>query len=115
MKKLPKEVIEIFNGAYRKFQQTDHRVTSDRAIADWSGKQVYIVLANRMTAGALMGIDSCPIEGFEMNRTVAVLQEHFGIDPDLYRPAVMIAFGYLAGPPGFDKTRRAPDQAVRWF
>ncbi len=38
-----------------------------------------------MTAAALVGIDSCPIDGFEMDKTIAVLEENFGIDPMLYR------------------------------
>ena len=115
VKLLPDEVIELFNGAYGKFQTTDHKITSDREITDWSGKQAYIVLANMMTAGALMGIDSCPIEGFDMALTAATLEQHFGIDPVLYKPAVMFAFGYRAADPEFPKTRRSMAQTVTWF
>ncbi|MGB0160000.1 MAG: nitroreductase family protein, partial [Thalassovita mediterranea] len=64
--------------------------------------------------GALLGVDSCPIEGFEMDKTVAVLEQHFGVDPKLYKPAVMVAFGYRADEPAFDKTRRNMDQIVEW-
>ena len=45
------------------------------------------------TVAALIGLDSCPIKGFEMEKTVAVLKQEFGIVPSSYRPAVMIAFG----------------------
>ncbi len=115
VKQLPEDIIEIFNGAFGKFQASDHNITTNREITDWSGKQAYIVLANMMTAGALMGIDSCPIEGFEMDKTIATLKEHFGIDPKAYKPAVMFAFGYRAGAPMFDKTRRSMDDTVAWF
>ncbi|MDV7145911.1 NAD(P)H-dependent oxidoreductase [Tropicimonas sp. TH_r6] len=115
VKQLPEDIIELFNGAYGKFQASDHHVTTDREITDWSGKQAYIVLANMMTAGALMGIDSCPIEGFEMDKTIATLEEHFGIDPSLYKPAAMFAFGYRAGAPMFDKSRRTMEDTVAWF
>ncbi len=115
VKQLPDDIIEIFNGAYGKFQASDHDITTDREITDWAGKQAYIVLANMMTAGALMGIDSCPIEGFEMDKTIATLKEHFGIDPALYKPAAMFAFGYRAGAPMFDKTRRTMEDTVAWF
>ncbi|MBO9474617.1 NAD(P)H-dependent oxidoreductase [Shimia sp. R10_1] len=115
VKQLPDEVIEIFNGAYGKFQDSDHHIKTDREIADWSGKQAYIVLANMMTAGALLRIDSCPIEGFDMALTSEVLEEHFGVDPKLYKPAVMFAFGYRADEPQFDKTRRTMEETVSWF
>lgn len=115
VKQLPDEVIEVFNGAYGKFQSTDHKITTDREITDWSGKQAYIVLANMMTAGALMGIDSCPIEGFDMSRTTETLAEHFSIDSRVWRPAVMFAFGYRAKDPEFPKTRRTMAETVSWF
>ncbi|MCX2778531.1 NAD(P)H-dependent oxidoreductase [Microbulbifer thermotolerans] len=115
VKKLPEEVIGFINQAYEKFQTHDFGVEGKRQVADWSARQVYIALGNMMTAAALLGIDSCPIEGFEMAKTVEVLQEHFGIDPERYQPAVMVAFGYRAGEPPFAKTRRPMDQVVSWF
>lgn len=115
VKQLPEEVIEIFNGAYGRFQTTDHGITTDREIADWAGKQAYIVLANMMTTAALMGIDSCPIEGFDMALTTQTLGRDFGIDTGKWRPAVMFAFGYRAKDPEFPKTRRAMADTVSWF
>jgi nitroreductase len=115
VKQLPEDVIEIFNGAYGKFQSTDHKITTDREMTDWAGKQAYIVLANMMTSAALMGIDSCPIEGFDMDRTTETLEKHFGIDSKHYKPAVMFAFGYRAADPQFPKTRRTMEDTVRWF
>ncbi len=115
VKHLPDEVIGIFNEAYGKFQATDHHIASDREIADWSGKQAYIVLANMMTAAALMGIDSCPIEGFDMDRTTETLRDHFGIETGKWKPAVMFALGYRAKDPEFPKTRRTMADTVTWF
>ncbi|MCC8934106.1 NAD(P)H-dependent oxidoreductase [Rhizobium sp. 'Codium 1'] len=115
VKKLPEPVIEMFNGAYGKFQTTDHGITTDRQITDWSGKQAYIVLANMMTAGALIGIDSCPIEGFDMGLTTQTLAQHFEIDTGKWKPAVMFAFGYRAKDPEFPKTRRSMAETVSWF
>jgi len=115
VKKLPDEVVGFINDAYEKFQKHDFRIEGDRQIAEWSARQAYIALGNMMTAAALMGIDSCPIEGFEKDRTVAVLEEHFGIDPKIHTPAVMVAFGYRADGPMFPKTRRDMDDIVSWF
>ena len=115
VKKLPDDVIEMFNGAYGKFQSTDHNITTDREISDWAGKQAYIVLANMMTTAALMGIDSCPIEGFDMALTRKTLEQHFDIDMGLWKPAVMFGFGYRAKDPEFPKTRRSMRDTVSWF
>jgi len=34
-------------------------------INEWATRQVYIALGNFMTAAALVGVDTCPLEGFE--------------------------------------------------
>lgn len=115
VKKLPEEVIGFINGAFQKFQEHDFHIEGKQQITEWSARQAYIALGNVMTSAALLGIDSCPIEGFEMEKTVAVLEEHFGIDPNVYQPAVMVALGYREDEPPFAKTRREMDQVVAWF
>ena len=114
VKQLPPEVIAFYNDAYQKFQEHDFHIENDRHIVDWSARQAYIALANMMTAAALMGIDSCPIEGFEMDGISTLLEQHFGIDPKLLQPAVMVAFGYRAEDPAFPKTRRDMADIVTW-
>lgn len=115
VKKFPDEVIEYINEAYQKFQETGFHIEGDRQISDWAARQAYIALGNMMNAAALMGIDSCPIEGFEIDKTIDVLEKYFSIDPKLYRPAVMLAFGYRIDGPMFPKTRRKMEDVVRWF
>lgn len=114
VKQLPDQVIGFMNGAYQKFQEQDFHIEGDRQISDWSARQAYIALGNMMTAAAMMGIDSCPIEGFEMDKTIAVLERHFGVDPKRYKPAVMVAFGYRADDPIRPKTRRKMEDIVSW-
>ena len=114
VKQFPDDVIGFINDAYQKFQEHDFGIDGDRQISDWAARQAYIALGNMMTTAALMGLDSCPIEGFEMDKTSAVLEQHFGIDPEHYRPAVMVAFGYRADGPMFPKTRRAMQDIVSW-
>jgi nitroreductase len=46
------------------FQERDFDLDTDKKLFDWSSKQTYIALGNMITAAALTGIDSCPIEGF---------------------------------------------------
>lgn len=115
VKKFPAEFLDGFHAAYSKFRTDDFKIESERETTDWAARQAYIALGNVMTVAAMMGIDTCPIEGFDADQTSAVLEEHFGIDPKLYRPAVMVAFGYRAGPPMFAKTRRDMDEIVSWF
>jgi len=64
----------------------------DHTIEMWSEKQCYIAAGNMMTAAALLGIDSCPIEGFEYQKVDALL----GIDTAVYQSAIVIPFGYRA-------------------
>ena len=60
--------------------------TNTRSLFDWASKQTYIALGNMMTAAAQIGIDSCPIEGFDIQKMNQLLDEegllengHFGI------------------------------------
>lgn len=56
----------------------------------WSSRQVYIAGANMMTAAASIGIDSCPIEGFDRDSVEKIM----GIDTDTYGIAMLLPFGY---------------------
>lgn len=62
----------------------------DDALECWSSRQVYIAGANMMTAAASIGIDSCPIEGFDR----ASVEKITRIDTDSYGIALLIPFGY---------------------
>ena len=62
---LTEEQMQANMATYQRFQ-TEHInvLENDRTLFDWASKQTYIALANMMTGAALIGIDSCPIEGF---------------------------------------------------
>ena len=69
---LTEEQMQANMATYQRFQ-TEHInvLENDRTLFDWASKQTYIALANMMTGAALIGIDSCPVEGFnyaEVNR-----------------------------------------------
>ena len=81
---------------------------------DWASKQTYIALGNMMTSAALIGIDSCPIEGFHQEKTEALLREKFGVDTDKYGLSYMAAFGYRKTEPQFEKSRRNFEDIVTW-
>lgn len=59
-------------------------------IERWTSNQLYIALGNLMTSAALLGIDTCPIEGF----SPADYDRILGLDGGDYRSRVVCACGY---------------------
>ncbi|WPR73001.1 NAD(P)H-dependent oxidoreductase [Flavobacterium sp. NG2] len=114
VKQLPEDVIEIYSKFYREFQERDFALDTDKKLFDWASKQTYIALGNMMTSAALIGIDSCPIEGFHQEKAEALLKEKFGVDTDKYGLSYMVAFGYRKEEPAFAKSRRNKEEIVSW-
>lgn len=98
---------------YPQFHETDFRIDTPRALFDWSCRQVYIALANMLTAAAMLRIDSCPIEGFNQAQAEQVLESAGLLEGGRFGLAVMAAFGYRAKPQPA-KTRQAIEDVVRW-
>lgn len=114
VQKLPEDVVEKKKAKYQKFQSSDFDLLGDpRYLHDWAGKQVYIALGNMMTAAAMIGIDSCPVEGFDVAETEALLAEAGVLDRSEAGLAVMLALGYRINPQPA-KTRQPLSQLVRW-
>lgn len=63
---------------------------SDEVLECWSSRQVYIAAANMMSAAASIGIDSCPMEGFDRDAVEKIM----GIDTEVYGVPLLIPFGY---------------------
>lgn len=63
---------------------------SNETLECWAMQQCHIAAANMMTAAAYIGIDSCPIGGYDKAALEAILP----IDKQLYGIALMIPFGY---------------------
>ncbi len=114
VKQFPEDVVEMYSKFYREFQQRDFDLDTDKKLFDWASKQCYIALGNMMTAAALNGIDSCPIEGFHQEQTEALLREKFGVDTEKYGLSYMVAFGYRKEDPPRAKSRRNIEEIVTW-
>ena len=86
------------NSAYahriKSFQESDAHLNDERSLFDWASKQTYIQMANMMNAAVLMGIDSCPIEGYDKAEVEAYLEEKGVLDTSEFGVSVMCAFGY---------------------
>jgi nitroreductase len=115
VQKLPDDVIKMKRDAFKKFQEDDFNLLeSDRALFDWACKQTYIVLANMLTAAALLGVDACPIEGFQQKNVNELLASEGIMDAEHFGASVMAGFGYRGEDPQFAKTRQPISNVVLW-
>ncbi|MFJ7931876.1 NAD(P)H-dependent oxidoreductase [Peribacillus sp. NPDC096448] len=110
---MPEEVVQGLSGFYKYFVETELE-DNDRLIFEWASKQTYIALGNMMTAAAQIGIDSCPIEGFDKKQVTDILQNEGIININDYGVACMVAFGYRQEDPKRPKTRQNLDEIVEW-
>jgi nitroreductase len=77
----------------------------------WQTHQVYIALGQFMASAALLGIDTCPMEGFEPEKFDQIL----GLKGTDYASVVCCAAGYRAADDkyaGHKKVRFKPDDVI---
>ncbi|AIQ58000.1 NAD(P)H-dependent oxidoreductase [Paenibacillus borealis] len=111
---LPPEIAGGKQKVYDVFLKSDFGLEgNERAIFEWGARQTYLALGNMMTAAAQIGIDSCPIEGFDKAKIEQVLTEEGIMDPAHFGIACMAAFGYRVNEPR-GKTRQTAGQVVQW-
>lgn len=104
-RKLPQEAYERYLKRYEEHMTPQFH--SREAIEAWTHKQCYLAAANMMTGAASLGIDSCPIEGFEKTAVEADL----GLER-AYSVALILAFGYRMQPQG-EHLRLPMEQIVK--
>jgi len=85
---MPQDKLDFYMDLYSKHLQ--NTLSSDENIWSWTSKQTYLALANMMTGAASIGIDSCPIEGFEKDRVEEILK----LDTSKYQLSVLLPMGY---------------------
>lgn len=115
VQKDPADVVERRLVRVKSFQENDFHLDNDRAFFDWACKQTYIALGNMMTAAAFIGIDSCPIEGFNREKLETILSKEKILDSRHFGVACMVAFGYRLDEPTEEKTRRPTGDVIRWI
>lgn len=114
VQKLPSNIAEERKGYFENFQRNDFKLLeSDRALYDWASKQTYIAMANMLTTAAFLGIDSCPIEGFNIEAVEKILEENNIIDTKHFGVSVMASFGYRKNEP-YPKTRQSKEEVVQF-
>jgi len=113
---LTEEVIKMRGDFYAYFQNQLFKLAdNDDKAAEWAARQTYLPMANMMTTAAMLGLDSCPIEGFNKDDLEALLAAEAGVDLSQFGVAHITAFGYRDAQPSRAKTRRTQDDVVRWL
>ena len=78
-------------------------------VYEWASKQNYIATANMATSAAMIGIDSCFIEGFKKEKVEDILE----IDRKLEDVSVLLPLGYRLNEPR-EKFRLPLEEIVRF-
>jgi len=114
IQQLPEDVVEMKSNFFKKFQEVDFNLLgSERSLTDWAAHQTYIPLANMMTSAAIIGIDSCPIEGFDRSKFDSQLASVLNVDLNKFTIGHVCAFGYRKADPR-DKTRQSMESITTW-
>lgn len=87
-REMPQEQLDFYMDLYS--SHLKDTLADDEKLFAWTSKQSYIAAANMMTGAASIGIDSCPIEGFELDK----VEEILGLDKSKYRLSLILPFGY---------------------
>ncbi|MDA7817523.1 NAD(P)H-dependent oxidoreductase [Sulfurimonas sp.] len=87
-REMPQDKLDFYMDIYAK--HLEKTLSSDENIYHWTSKQSYIALANMMTGAASIGIDSCPIEGFDKDAVEKILE----LDTTKYQLSCVLPFGY---------------------
>nr|WP_321265719.1 NAD(P)H-dependent oxidoreductase [uncultured Sulfurimonas sp.] len=87
-REMPQDMLDFYLKLYE-----DHlkdTLSSDENIYAWTAKQTAFAAANMMSAAAVKGIDSCPIEGYDKDAVEALLE----LDKSKFRLSMMLPLGY---------------------
>ncbi len=91
-REMPEEKYDFYLDLYA--NHLSQTLSSDENIYSWTTRQTYLAAANMMTAGAIKGIDSCPIEGFDKQKVEEVLE----LDTSKHQLSLVLPFGYRTNP-----------------
>jgi len=87
-REMPQEKLDFYLNLYA--THLKETLSTDENVYAWTSKQTYLAASNMMTAAAVKGIDSCPIEGFEKENVEKILK----LDTTKYQLSLVLPFGY---------------------
>jgi nitroreductase len=73
-----------------------------KVIAEWAARQTYIALGNFMTAAAVLGVDTCPLEGIDPVKYDDIL----GLTGSGWKVVVACPAGYRADDDKYSSTKK---------
>ena len=87
-REMPEDKLKFYINLYSSHLQDT--LQSDEYIFSWTSKQTYIAAANMMTGAAFIGIDTCPIEGYDKK----LVEETLELDTTKFQVSMILPFGY---------------------
>ncbi|MEN8304011.1 MAG: NAD(P)H-dependent oxidoreductase [Campylobacterota bacterium] len=87
-REMPQETLDFYLGLYA--SHLEKTLSSDDNIYAWTSKQSYIAAGNMMSGAAFIGIDSCPIEGYDKVKVEEILE----LDTTKFQLSLVLPFGY---------------------
>ena len=99
--------------AYQQMMEGSLLTRSAEELKHWAQKQTYIALGGFMTASALLGIDACPMEGFDPS----AYDQQLKLQEDGYSSAVVVTAGYRSVDDKYAslaKVRLSKEQVIQW-
>lgn len=97
-----KAYLKAYEGFFERFKD-------ERDIYGWAKAQCFLAAQNMMMQAAILGIDTCAIEGYDEKALNAVL----GVNTELMRVAVILAFGFRIKPAS-PKIRQSLREKLRY-
>ncbi len=110
------ELFERKKGILKNFQFENLKADkSYDELLDWSKRQAYIALGNMMTSAAMIGIDSCAIEGFNKEKLEEILIKKGLLNKEKFDLTYLVAFGYRKENPSREKIRLSQEKVMEWI
>lgn len=87
--------------------------SDEKVRGEYLARQSYIPLGIMVETASLLGVDNCPMEGFDPDQVASIL----GLGAKNLYPAAMVAFGYRGDDAHakLPKVRRSFDEAVEFI
>lgn len=98
--------------AYQQMMEGSLLSRSAEELKIWAAKQVYIALGGFMTASAMLGIDACPMEGFDP----IAYDQQLKLQEDGYSSTVVVTAGYRSADDKYAslaKVRMGKEQVIK--
>ena len=111
VRQVPTETLDGYSSMVKGFlAEPPYPITMD----NWATRQVYVALGFLMHSAAILGVDTCPMEGFEQDKFNELLQ----LPEQGYSAVVLCAVGYRADDDKYaalPKVRYATETVVGYY